>query len=463
MASLIDSLYTGASGISTSQVGIQVTGNNIANVNTEGYSKETTSITSSTAIEQSGLLLGSGSSIKTVVRAENVFITNQLIGASADYAEYEAASLPLGQIEQIMSIDEDSLAGDIDSFFDAWEELSSAPGEATERQQVIFAAEDLVNEFQKISQGLYEVTAGINSSIESQIPGLNEKLDQVATLNESIFLTETSGSDANTLRDQRDLLVQEISGICGATSYPDENGMICLQLGNGLPLVTSDIASTMTTEQQDGLTLLSVEVAGSSYQLEADNLGGELAGLLTVRDEVIPALQNDIDRIAYELVEAVNSLHATGLDQNGDPAQELFTVAAPTDPTAPLWQGAATSMTVNLDDPALLATGTSALNGDNSLCLEISGLRNTESIDSSTFGEEYSRIASEAGLLISSNEDKLLSSLTTLNEVLEDRDEVSGVSTDEEMLLLIQYQTGYEAAANYLTVVKEMLDTLLAI
>lgn len=462
MTSLISSLYTGASGIYCNQTGVQVTGNNIANVNTEGYSRQVASITSSNPVDQGGLLFGTGSAVDSIDRAENTFITKQLITASANYGEYEAASPPLSDIEHILDIGETSLAGDIDSFFDAWEALSSNSGGNSERQQVLIEGEDLANHFQQISQQMSTVVDSINSSIESLVPNFNDMLEQIADLNGTIRQAEAAGGDANTLHDQRDLLLQQVGEICGATTYSDDNGMTCLQLENGLPLVIGQVASTISTAQVAGLTQLTLSTGTASFPLAGDDFGGNLGGLLGVRDTTIPELIDEVDQLAYELAVAVNSLHTTGLDLNGDAGTDLFDLTLPSDPTAPVWQGAAASITVGFDDSALIAAGTSGLSGDNSLSVNIAELRNTAAIGGSTFAEEYARIAGKAGLLVSSNEDRLLAGLESLNEIQEDRDALSGVSSDEEMLLLVQYQSGYEAAANYLSVVKEMLDTLLA-
>jgi flagellar hook-associated protein 1 FlgK len=462
MGSLISSLYTGASGIYSNQAGVEVTGNNIANINTEGYSRQTVSIKSSNSVEQGGLLFGSGSAIDSIDRADNIFITRQLIAASANYGEYEAASTPLNDIEQILDISETSLASDIDSFFDAWEALSSNPGGSSERQQVIIEGEDLANHFQQISQNLSNVVDSIDSSIESLIPELNDMLLQIAELNGKILQSETAGGDANTLHDQRDLLLQQVGEFSGATTYTDNDGMACLQLENGLPLVIGQIASTLSTEQVGGLSQLVLTTGNSTFSLNDSNFGGALGGLLSVRDNTIPELQDEVDQLAYEIVSTINNLHTTGLDQNGTAGSSFFDFVSSTDPAADIWQGAAASITVLFDDPALIAAGTSGLNGDNSLSLQIAALKDTAIVDGSTFTEEYARIAAKAGLLVSSNEDKLLSGLENLNNIQDDRDTLSGVSSDEEMLLLIQYQSGYEAAANYLSVVKEMLDTLLA-
>lgn len=463
MAGLISSLYTGASGIYANQTAVDVTGNNISNVNTEGYSREVVNLSSSTTIEQKGLILGTGITVGSVSRAGDTFIIKQLIAASGDYGTYEAASDPLSELEQILDIDDSALSTDIDEFFDSWEALSLNPAEATERQQVIAEAEDLAEKFNQLDQELSDVVESINASIESRIPEVNSMLEQVAELNQAIHLAEITGKNANTLEDSRDLLVQDISESCGASSYLDENGMICLQLNNGLPLVTGNVASSFSTERVDGLTTLTLDAGNSSYAIEADDIGGGFNGLLDIRDNVIPELQDDIDRLAYELATGVNALLTGGIDANGDPGTELFSLTAPTDPLADPWQGAAASIALNFDDTDLIAAGTTGGSADNSVCLDVVSLYNTETIDGSTYSEEYARIAAGVGQLVSSNEDKLLASIDNLDETMANRDEVSGVSTDEEMLQLVQYQTGYEAAASYLTVVKEMLDVMLEI
>lgn len=463
MGSLLTSLYTGASGIYVNQTAVQVTGNNIANVNTAGYTRQTASITSSSPLEQGGIAYGTGSTVDSISRAGDSFVTKQLIAQSATYGEYEAGSTPLSDIEQILSIGDTSLSSDIDSFFDAWEQLSTNPAGTSERQQVLQTAEDLAEHFQQIDQQLTEVVESINSAIESAIPSLNEHLQQIAELNDSIMQTEISGGNANTLRDQRDLLVQQVSETTGASTYTDEKGMVCLHLENGLPLVTGNVTSSITTQKVNGLTQISIISGQSSFSLDQEDFGGSIKGLLTVRDTSIPEVRNDVDRLAYEIATAVNTLHTSGVDRNGDAGVALFGLTAPVDPLAPAWEGAAASITLNIDAPTQIAAGTSSLSGDNSLTLSMIALRDTASINGASYSEEYARIAANAGLLVSSNEQKLSSSVELLNEISTKRDAIAGVSSDEEMVLLIQYQAGYEAASHYLSVIQEMLDTLLQI
>lgn len=463
MAGLITSLYTGATGIFTSQSAVQIAGNNIANAGTEGYSRQVANVISNTPLTQGGLTYGTGSAVASIDRSSDSFITKQLIAQGSTYGEYEAASTPLSDIEQILDISETSLSSDIDSFFDAWEELSTNPAGTTERQQVIQEAADLAEHFRQIDQQLSDVVDSINTSIESTIPDLNQQLQQIADLNQTIMQAELSGGDANTLRDERDLLVQQVSETCGATMYTDTNGMLCLQLEGGLPLVTGNVASVFSTSKVDGLSQITLSAGNTSFDLQHDDFSGSLKGWLAVRDVTIPEFQNDIDRLAYTIATDVNTVitSAGGLDLNGDSAGDLFTLVAPTDPLANAWAGASASIAVAFNDPTLIAAGTTGTTADNSLCLDIAALRETTSINGATYTEEYSRIAANAGLLVISNEQRLTASSESMDELGAKRDSVAGVSTEEEMVMLIQYQAGYEAASNYIGVVKEMLDTLL--
>jgi len=463
MANLITSLYTGASGIYASQTAVQITGNNITNASTEGYTRQAANVVSNTPLTQSGLTYGTGSSVDSIDRSSDTFITKQLLAQGATYGEYDGASTPLSDIEQVLDISDTSLSSDIDSFFDAWEELSTNPAGTTERQQVIQEAADLAEHFQQIDQQLGDVVESINTSIESIIPDLNDNLLQIANLNQSIMQAEMSGGDANTLRDQRDLLVQEVSETCGATMYTDSNGMLCLQLENGLPLVTGNVASTLSTTTVSGLSEITLTTGNTSFDLDYEDFSGELKGLLEVRDVTIPEFQNDIDLLAYTIATDVNTMITAsgGLDLDGNVATDLFTLTAPTSATADAWEGAAASIVVAFDDPSLIAAGTTGSTADNSLCLDIAALRETTNINGATYTEEYARIAANAGLLVVSNEQRLTASSESMDELSTKRDSISGVSTDEEMVLLIQYQAGYEAASNYIGVVQEMLDTLL--
>ena len=137
MGGLLSALNTGKISLSTNQKAIEVTGNNIANVNNEDYSRQTPELSPTPTLNYKGYFIGTGVKISDITRSQDIFVTNQLQEKFADYGEANAKSNPLSELERVFSISEEGLATEIDKFFDSWQELSANPGGATERQMVI--------------------------------------------------------------------------------------------------------------------------------------------------------------------------------------------------------------------------------------------------------------------------------------------------------------------------------------
>ena len=458
--SLTASLYIGSSGLAINQKGIEVTGNNVSNVNTEGYSKQTLEVSSSPALEYNGQMIGSGATVSGISRETNTFVTKQLTNKSAEYGEENAKSIVLAEIEQIVDIEEGSISTSIDEFFDAWQELSSNPSGTLERQQVMQIGANLAGDFQAMVSDLNTVAESINTDLEGKITTLNRQLQEIADLNIQIVSAESTGISANALRDQRDLLLQEVSEVAGVSYYEESNGMVSVQLAGGQPLVTADTVSTLATEWDSGTLNITLTSGASTTQLDAGDFGGEVGGMLEIRDEYIPDLIEQLDILAYNLATAVNTVHSGGVDQDGNAGTDFFTFSSSgTDP----WDGAASTLTMALTDTSQVAAGLGTASGDNENTLNMVALQNTALVDgTSTLNEYFATIAADVGLTVSQNTAALESAEDTLTQLQNMRDSISGVSTDEEMLLLVQYQAGYEAAAKYLTTVDEMLDTLMS-
>ncbi len=169
-----------------------------------------------------------------------------------------------------------------------------------------------------------------------------------------------------------------------------------------------------------------------------------------------------LDQLAFGLANAVNTVHSSGIDANGNTGQDFFSYTSGT--PHPPWSGAAATLSMTLTNPNEVAAGSGGtyLPGDNSNCLKITGLQDKALINNSTINDYYNSIASDIGLEVSQNKQTLASTKDAMVQLQNMRDNTSGgVSIDEEMLMLIQYQTGYEAAAKYLSTVDEMLNTLM--
>lgn len=467
MAGLIGALNVGKTGLMLSQKGAEVAGNNVTNANTEGYSRQTLDVSSAPSLEFNGNMVGQGVVATGIAREESVFVTQQLIDKSADFGEQDAMTESLEEVERIVSIADNNLAADIDEFFVSWQSLSIDPSSVVVRQQVIQSGDVIADNLVQMDSELENAQENINVTIESEVESLNQMLEQVAELNQRIVSSEATGSSANGLRDERDLLMQELSQTIGIQTYETESGMVSVQLTSGLPLVEGGEASSVVAERVAGDVQLTLDMGGSEATLGIDDVGGEIGGLLAVRDEVIPEVQSELDKLAYTFANEINAIHELGVDSDGNSGQPFFSYTTSSDPAAQPWAGAASTLAVAISEPSEVAAGTvmppDNTSGDNTNALAMVALQEQELVDGGTFNEFYSQIASSVGLAVERNEFELTVAEDALVQVQNMRDVAVGVSTDEELLLLTQYQSGYQASAKYISAVQEMLDILMTI
>ena len=262
MTSLLNALNAGKTSLLTNQKAIEIVGNNIANVNTEGYSRQNAELSPVPAVNFNDFFIGQGVTVANVSRDYNLFITRQLQAKTIDYGAEAGRSDALTELERVFNVTENNLAGSIDRFFDAWQELSTNPGGAVERDMVLQRGEQLGDAFRAITGELDLVAQHLNEEISAGVVSLNEQLTTLADLNQRINLVEISGQTANSARDQRDLLVRELSETLGVQTYTDNRGMLAVQLPGGIPLVQGDRAMTLTALTTGADVQLQVQVGG---------------------------------------------------------------------------------------------------------------------------------------------------------------------------------------------------------
>ena len=210
MTSLLNALNAGKTSLLTNQKSIEIVGNNIANVNTEGYSRQRAELTQIPAVNFGDFFIGQGVTVSDVTRDYSVFINRQLQNKSIEYGEETGKSNSLTELERIFSVSEDNLASQINDFFDAWQELTANPSGQVERDMVMQRGQLLGDAFKGITDDMDTVVSNMNTEITGEVSSLNEKITEIAKLNDRINLVEISGQTANSARDQRDLIVKEI-------------------------------------------------------------------------------------------------------------------------------------------------------------------------------------------------------------------------------------------------------------
>lgn len=467
MAGLLDALNAGKTSLSTNQKSIEIVGNNVANVNTEGYSRQRAELTQIPAVNFGDFFIGQGVTVSDVSRDYSSFISNQLQESYIAYGEETGKSTPLAELERLFNVSDDNLATEIDNFFDAWQELTTNPSGAVERDMVFQQGELLGNAFSQLSDELNTITQNLNTEIIGEVELLNAKISQIAELNDRIREVEIGGQMANAARDQRDLLVQDLSQTLGVKTYSDNQGMLAVILPGGTPLVQGNTAMTIKTDTTGTNVELQIEIAGTTKDISREELGGEFRGIYEVRDVLIEGLHDDLDTLAIEITSSVNDAHKGGYftdPVSGDPAAgtDFFTDIAS---GLPADTRASRSITVALTDSSYIAAAgqNTAAPGDNENALLIAALETSYSVTGTddSFDAYFSQMVSTVGIEASRNDLALQGAEDATVQLQNLRDGYSGVSLEEEMIDLIQYQRGFQSSAKFLSTVDEMMASLL--
>lgn len=456
MSGLTAALNSGKTGLFTNQKLIEIAGNNINNVNTPGYSRQQAEIGSLPTLEINGFFVGTGSKVETITREHNVFVTRQIWAKNAALGEESAKSIPLTELENMFNLSEQNLAMEIDRFFDAWQELATNPSGQVERDNVMQYGDQLADAFHETALGLDRLQQDINNTFVSEIDAINLKLQQVAELNARIADLEATGQPANAYNDQRDMLLQELSNTLGIQSYKENNGMVTVQLASGVPLVQLNEALTLETVQVGQDLAFQLRHDNTTLKLSLNDFGGQFKGMLSIRDEMIPSLNSTLDNMAYNLVNEVNAQHqaGVGLDNN----THLFFNGLSSE------DNASHNISLAVQNTDQIAVGASAAPGDNTNALLIAALRNKKMIDGNeTLSEAYGRMSSTVGIEAARSRLALDGTEDALVQLENLRDGIAGVSLEEEMINLIQYQAGFEASSKFLATVDEVMDTLLSL
>lgn len=479
MAGLFNALNSARTSLEVSQKQIEITGNNIANVNTEGYSRQSAQLNPYPSMNFGNFFVGQGVKITDVSREHNVFVSNQLAEKSVAYGYENGKTTTFSELERIFPITDNNLSSSMDSFFDSWQELSTNPTDIVLRDLVIQQGSVLADKFNATATQLDQVQSNISDQVISGVEDVNSKIQQIAELNDRIYTIEINGQTANSARDNRELLLQDLAETLGAESYELPNGMVNVQLPAGLPLVNGNEPMRIEAVTNGSDMELVLHTSGVTRTINEYNLGGQFSGLMELRDKFIPALESDLDQLAYTVINQVNALHqsGTGLDNStglnffkDPPNLDNPVIVPPAEATAANWLNAARTMSVSLSDASQVAAaqtpapGNSVLAGDNTNALAIADLSYALTIGGAdNFDSFYGKMTSTVGIASSQNQLNLSGAEDAMVQIQNLRDGYAGVSLEEEMIDLIQFQRSFQSSAKFLSTVDEMMTSLLEI
>jgi flagellar hook-associated protein 1 FlgK len=323
-------LHVGVRALRANQVALQTTGNNIANVNTPGYSRQSVSLATAGGQFSGGGYYGQGVNVTTIERNYNAFLIKQA-AATKSVAASETARLDnLTQMEEIFPSGSSGLGAATSNLLNAFSDVASAPTDLTARTVVLTKAADLTNQFQSASSRLTQMQQSVDSSLQSAITTVNDLAKQIADINQKIAQSQGSGHTPNDLLDKRDQLISNVNKYLQTTTVEATDGTISVFVAGSQPLVLSSTAAKLSLTSnaygdQDN-SQIQIDRGGVLVTMNQDLLGGgSIDGLMKFKNTDLADATDQLGRLALSLSEVMNTQHKLGLTLDGTAGGDFFT------------------------------------------------------------------------------------------------------------------------------------------
>lgn len=329
-------LNIGRTALNAAQIGLSVTGHNIANASTEGFSRQEIVQTAAMAQNFGFGFIGQGTEVSQIKRTYSAILTQQLNNAQSNSSANNAYATQMSQIDNMLADSSAGLSPAFQQFFASMQALSSNPGDAATRQGAISSAQSLVNRFSDLGQRLDELRNGVNLQLTGLTGQATSYANQLAQLNDTISksLAVDTINPPNDLMDQRDLLVAKLNEIVKTDIQPQQDGSYNVFIGNGIPLVIGNTPYQLqaASSPTDPSRLEVNYVSGGNSTVLGENsiVGGALGGLLQFRSGSLDDIQNQLGQIATVFASTFNAQHAAGFDADGIAGGNFFNVPTPT-------------------------------------------------------------------------------------------------------------------------------------
>ncbi len=443
------------------QTAIQVTSHNISNVNTKGYARQEAVLNEATPLPTEIGLLGNGVVASRVIRYYDKYLEKQIMGQNTDLEQQVVYQKYFERIEGVLNEDNSKLTENIVDFFNQWQELSVDPQSVAVREGIVAAGKNLSSSIRNIYTSLKNLQIELDSGLKEEVTEINGILSSIASLNGRIFEGGIGGSEANDYIDQRNELLKELSGKMDVTTFEDQYGRTTVLTSKGKSLVDGERCWQLETTKNDDTGFWNVSWKDSSGNLTdiTDHIqGGTLRGLIEMRDEYAVDFINDINDLAQGLIEHVNSIHTTGVDLYGDSGIHFFSNI-----NADYAKDIDLSADIKSDSKHVSAFSDPANPTDNDIALLIGALVDEKIFDNgnATAVNYTASLVNKVGQLTKGAKYMAQYDKDTMAILEKQREEVSGVSIDEEMANLIKFQYAYQAAARLISVADEMFQSIL--
>lgn len=332
-----DLLGTAISGLVAFQRNLAVTGHNISNVNTEGYTRQTVEMATRNANISGSGYIGSGVEATTVKRVYDQLLFDQLTNRQSSFNQFNTLNEMATRVDSMLGEDLSGLAPVLQSFFDSMHGVSTSPTSIPARQVLLTDAESLVSRFGILNGQLDDLRNLVNNQLEVLTQEVSGIASSIAAVNQDIAIQKglAGGQPPNDLLDRRDLLVNRLSEIISVSTVEADDGSLNVFIGSGQSLVLGTTASELTVARNNfdqSQFEVSFTNSGTSFSISEQLSGGMIGGLLEFREDILNPTQNSLGRIAIALADQMNTQHQAGDDINGDQGGLFFNAIVSSSP-----------------------------------------------------------------------------------------------------------------------------------
>ncbi len=446
MVGLNASLSLAAEALDAEDGAIAITNNNIANVNTVGYSRQTVNLSAEALAggADGGVSFGGYTSVRDQLL--NISTNNKI----SDQGSLDTQSTALSAVDSAFSGTTTGIGAALSTFFSSLSGLSSNPTDSSARQSVLSAAARLASAFQQGASSLTTAQTDANTQVSTTVAQINQITQQIASLNGQLSTVGTgSGQGGGALEDQRDQLTAQLAKLTGVSETQTE-GQPTLTTANGSPLVVAGKAYALQVSTgADGLQHIT---DASGADVTASLTGGSLGGALNLRDATIPQFLTQLNTLATQFASAVNSAQATGYDSTGASGQPMFSVSG---------TNASAGLAVALSSASGIAASSDGSAGSSGNLTNLLAVQTNALPSGQTPIDSYASLTTSVGSAASNASTSLKATNLSLQQLTAQQGAISGVSIDEESTNLIRYQQAYTAAAHVISTVNDLFSVVM--
>ena len=454
--SLFGILNIAASGLAAQTAALDATGQNVANVNTPGYSRVTANLeTTATGDTFAGTVQANG-----VNRSYDQFTFGNLLSEQGRSGSADVRNTALANVQSVVAPTSGTIADSVNAFFASATALESSPSDPSARATVLQNATNLAQSISSTAQGLNAQRGALLTQAQGVATQLNGELSQIATLNGQISAASAQGSQPTDLEDQRDALVSQVSTQVGAQVLQDPKGNYTL-LSSGVALVSGNKATSVGVgvDGSGNMKITASQPGGSAMDITANTNAGTLGGIREARDSDIPSFSSQLDQFASGLATAVNAVQSSGYGLDGNTGRNLFV-----QPTAVAGAAAAFAVDPSVvgNPQAIAASSTAAgLPGGNDVAVKLSQLASSPLSGGQPPAQSFGAIAASVGNAAASAASDSQIRTETVTQAQNLNQSVSGVSLDEETTNMTAFQNAYIASTKVLQTAETLLTDLM--